>query len=462
MNSIKKIVFPAFIIAVSLFCTAFFRVIPASKLWNGYSVMYVQKDADQNKVYKALYESGINNFISLFNQKIPLANSIFSAEYALSTLSFSNYLEERKGYFFDSSKQFFVYYIPDNYETELRHVIQQLNQDGINSGVNANASYPWISFVLCLAFALFLSWKSEKKILSVTLNAIPVFFTFVMPFYTVAVSQCLLMTVFFFGTQFWKRNGAVSVLSKNKTFIILFSFSFFLLIFTNIRVTLFFILSLVSSVCVLIIFQELYEIYDKRYDFKPVLIRPAAFIKPINHQNRKIFFYCSIVSVLIMLSALVSVKALNFSSSGENIMLPAKNSAKKTLPGLNDYVLWNWNAVTFPYRSLNDGNPNELKTSVVFPRYEQKDGLVTESFNSIEFDEKFRQNVINSIDALEYESIESMLKKQGTSGRTGYSSSGSSAINFFSFILLFAGALISALFYFVYSAERIKKQEKKS
>lgn len=141
-------------------------------------------------------------------------------------------------------------------------------------------------------------------------------------------------------------------------------------------------------------------------------------------------------------------------------MLPAKNSAKKSLPGLNDYVLWNWQAITFPYRSLNDGegsNPN----SMIFPRYEEKNGLVSESFNSIEYNDYFRQNVLKAIDSLEYDSIEAMLKRQGTYSGAGYSSSGSSSVSFFTFILLFAGAMIPASFYFVYSAGKDKKQEKK-
>lgn len=462
MNTLKHIVLPVFIIAVSLFCTAFFRVIPASRLWNGYSVLYVQKDAGQSRVLELFSEYGIKKYISIYNQKVPLSNPVLSAEYALSSLSFSNYLEDRKGYFYDRSGNYLVYYVPDSFEGELHHVVQALNREGISSGVNANSAYPWMSFVFCLAFALFLVWKSDRKVLALVLNFVPVFFTLTMPFYTVAVSQCLMMTMAFYAVRYWNRKGAFSCLLGNKKFLLLFSFSLVLLFFTTIKVFLFFILSLVTSGCMIYVYREVVEFFESRYVFRPVLIRSAPFIRPVTKSNRNIFFASSIASLLILLSAFVSSRTVDFSSgaSGKNIMLPAKNSAKKSLPGLNDYVLWNWQAITFPYRSLNDGegsNPN----SMIFPRYEEKNGLVSESFNSIEYNDYFRQNVLKAIDSLEYDSIEAMLKRQGTYSGAGYSSSGSSSVSFFTFILLFAGAMIPASFYFVYSAGKDKKQEKK-
>ncbi|MCR5495516.1 MAG: hypothetical protein K6F15_07760 [Treponema sp.] len=462
MNKVKHIVLPSLIIAASLFLTAFFRVIPASRLWNNYSVMYVQKEAPQEKVISLFSEYGVEDYICIFNQKTPLAVPSQSAEYSLATLSFSNYLEERKAYFYDYSKNFLIYYVPEKYEGKLNQITSLLNSEGIKSGINANASYPWLAFVFCLIFALFLTWQSKYKLRSLLFNFVPVFFTFTMPFYTVAVSQCLILTLSFFAMNLWQRKGAFSCILKNSTFCLLFLLSFVIVLFTNLKVAFFYILSLFCGISLLYLYKQISELFEKKYIFQPVLIRSAFFIRPITKKNSKIFFYCAVTSILIMISALISARAFNFSSdfASEKILLPSKSAAKVTLPGLNDYILWNWQASTFPYKSLNTSQEKE-SNSLIFPRFTEKNGNIEESYNSIEYNEKFRQNVIDSVDDFDYKSIELLLKKQGLYKGAGYSSSGSSSLNFITFVLLFVGTLVPAFLYFKYSSKKVKKQENK-
>ena len=144
-------------------------------------------------------------------------------------------------------------------------------------------------------------------------------------------------------------------------------------------------------------------------------------------------------------------------------MLPSRNAEKKVLPDLNDYVVWNWKSITFPYRSLNDSSSSIPKKGDVvnFQRYFEENGKISVKTNSIIFDDSFRSKAVNSIDNFDYNSIEKMLKDQGSYIKPGYSGSGGSSLNFLGIVLLILASGVSCFFYFSFYRTKAKQENKK-
>lgn len=450
MKYLKQFVLPLSVIIVSFLVFQFFRVMPASRLWNGYTVVYVPVKQDSSLVGKTFEEAGCSDYICLRNQKVPLAVSRFSPEYSFGNGDPDGYLEKRRGYFFDFSREYTLYYVPDSARHCIPDVIKRLGARNVSAGINSSSACPWMSIVVVLGFALSLVWFSSRRLLMLLLNFFPVYFTVRMPFYSVASASCIFMAAVFLSLRYWNRSGAVKTLAASMVILLFFISPLLLVFLTGLKVGFLFLLVPVSVLAAGYIYFNLSLIYESRYSFRPVLIRPASMIPLMNRTNRMIINLCFAGTFLVLVAAFFSLKNVSFmeSSSESDILLPSKNASKKDLPGLDDYVSWRWSAMTFPYQSLNDsGNlKNKKGQTVVFPRYEEKNGKITESVNSITYDENFRKDSVSSIDLLSFNSIESMLKKQGYTGRSGYSGAGGSGVSAFICVLLVLAMLVPGMF----------------
>ncbi len=467
MKYVRQFAIPSLILVLSVLALRVFRVIPASKLWSGYSVLYVPVQSDKALLRRTLEENGVTTYLSLENQTFPLALPKESPEYSLSAAGAAgNYLDRRAGYFFDREHAFSVYYVPDRLEGELNRAVHELAEAGIAAGLNASSSYPWAAFVITLVFAAALVYFAERRILMLCATALGAYFALSLPFYSVASAMCLFLLAFFLSTKFWKRDGAVSSIKKNTVISVLMLLSVITIFLSGIKAAALFVAFLLAVLSASYIYFVASELSEQRFFFRPVLIRPASMVNALTPKNMHCVLGCFAATSLILVSAVFSLRNIEFSgegAGGASVQLPSKNAAKKTLPDLSDYVIWNWNTVTFPYRSLNDGVPQEPKTGdmVVFPRYEEKNGRISSSLNSIVFDEQFKANAIQNIDSLPPTALEALLKKQGGFVKPGYAGSGTQSVSVLAFILLAFCALIPGALYLLFTKPRIQLQEKK-
>ena len=83
----------------------FFRTVPSSKLWDDYSVVYVQKNVDESLIQKLFDDYGCKDVISGAEQFVPMEFSSESPEIsmAIAKVDSSNYLVRRNLYFFDKT-----------------------------------------------------------------------------------------------------------------------------------------------------------------------------------------------------------------------------------------------------------------------------------------------------------------------------------------------------------------------
>ena len=127
MHKYLKIFSPVLFLACVILII-FFKTIPIEKLWKDYSVLYVQKDVSDDSVQKALVSSDIQNYVCLSNQFLPINISENSIEYTMFKLNASknDYSNRRVNYFFDKSKNFRLYYIPNEYVQNLSNTVHIL------------------------------------------------------------------------------------------------------------------------------------------------------------------------------------------------------------------------------------------------------------------------------------------------------------------------------------------------
>ena len=156
MQKYFKIVSPVLFLAC-IVLIVFFKTVPAQKLWNDYSVLYVQKDVSDDSVQKALTSSGIQDYVCLSNQFLPVSLSENSIEFTMFKLKATrnDYSNRRVNYFFDKSKNFRLYYIPNEYNQNLSDAVHILSQNKIECGVDSKQAVSSFLFLFFL-FVFFL------------------------------------------------------------------------------------------------------------------------------------------------------------------------------------------------------------------------------------------------------------------------------------------------------------------
>lgn len=462
MEILKKYIIPFLVVVFSLLAFSFFKIVPRSNLWKGFSVFYVPVDSDLNQVSSVLSENGIDEFISMKNQKIPLSFPESSPEFSLAAsygLVDSDYLEKRSGYFFDKKGDFSVFYIPENNTRRLSKVSEILKTDyGISSGVDANSSYPVAVPVVSLLFAIFLIAFSEKRFLSFLHFVLPICFSYFVPLYTSAASSSLVMYAIFLYLRFWKRRNGINVLLKNIVFSSFVILSLILEFFSGVKPFLLFVVLLFSLLAFSYLVSNLEALYErKRYSFVPVKIIGSGMLKASNKRTN----FCLLpLSALLFLIFVFSVSKTSFGSknSNGNVFLPSASSFEKSLPDLKDYVDWKWQTEVYPYVSLNSDEKKPGKgETVFFSRYNVVDGKITEYENIKTYDKNFESSSIESIEEFDFPSIEKVLKKQNRL-HPGFSSSGNMQGGFFSSLLILVSVL-APLFFYLFFYKNTKRKE---
>ena len=174
----------------------------------------------------------------------------------------------------------------------------------------------------------------------------------------------------------------------------------------------------------------------------------------VTKKSRFLLLPLSVCSFFVFIFAFFSIN-INFDSS-ENLELPSSVCASKSLPDLNDYTDWRWEAMSSPYVSLNEKDRKmNFGDTVYFSTFEMKDGKITESVHFITYDEKFKSESLSQIDLLNYPAVEKLLKKQGKI-RPGFSASGKQSLNLISIILLVISILFPLVFYFFVTKPKVK------
>lgn len=464
MQKYFKIVSPILFLAC-IVLIIFFKTVPAQKLWNDYSVLYVQKDVSDDSVQKALTSSGIQNYVCLSNQFLPINLSENSIEFTMFKLNSTknDYSNRRVNYFFDKSKNFRLYYIPNEYTQNLSDAIHILSQNKIECGVDSKQTVSYFLFLFFIAAAAVLTVFSKNKTIFLGSCFLELLFLWCNPFYPVTVSLIILLLPIFFVSNIWKRNGFVEYLVSNLWCIIILAVSIICNFSISLKTGLLFLALLLSVLLFMMISYFIEDYFEKKYIFVPVFIKSAKMVS-IFARRTKIVMSSLILITFCAISVFffTSNRKPDVSNSQSKIYLPSnvQNSFiddEEELVQLEDYYSWVWNIKTNPYKSLNKEN-NEFY--VEFPRYVEENGKITETRTIYSYNQNFKDNVFDSIDNLQFDSIEEVMKSEGKDFKGGYAGSRNISANLFSIIMMIFCLIILLFIYFSIMIVQLRKIKK--
>ena len=461
MKIFKKLV-PVLLFLVIALLTVCFRSIPKGKNWKNFKVLYVSNTVPQQTVEKALASAGILEYVDLKNQNAPIMlakDSIEAAMLKINILENENkYLFDRQNYFYDSKGEYLLYYIPDSYENNLNQVISELKKLGITAGIDSSLSYLWVLPALITLLAFILIFFSKDKVFFAISVVMPCLYVFCNAFYSCAIATIILILCIYLISNIYSRQGALKKLIKNYILPVALAISVAAAFSSSFLCGFFYVLTIAGTLCAMLTAKNLKAFKVRRAGFTPVFIRPAKMISPYAGKAKIVLPVVLVFSILVIAYfALGSLSIIN-TKTDSGLLLPGKASEQDSrLPDLDSFYRWNWNVRTNPYKSLNVENPEDLNT-VTYPRYEVEDGIIVPYMQTLKYDQAFKKSAYDSIDNLDFYSIESVIKQQGNDFNAGYTNSASYSVSIFSIIMMI---ICFTMLLFIYFSAMIGKGGRK-
>ncbi|MCR5188615.1 MAG: hypothetical protein K6C97_06730 [Treponema sp.] len=449
MNKYIKIA-SAFVFLITLFLLSFFKSIPSGKLWQEYKVLYVPVQVEDYKVITALNESKISDYVALSNQFLPLNLKSDSLEYSMFKINCESkdysYYKDRNAYFFDKSQSYRLYYIPSEYEKELNDCLDLLNSNNIEAATDANSTYPWILPLIILTVIIILSLFSKNKLLFI-LASVPSFtYIFSNPFYPLALAVILLELCLFFISNIWARKGAFLVLLQHYYIPGMLAIALICALSISIKTFALFICTLLSICSALFSYYSLQEYLSSKKSFVPVYIKSAKML-PIFALRQNIVMISLISSSVLLITVFLLTSTKSFSTAFTKLQLPAaQEKACDELPQLENYYQFVWKVESYPYQSLNKNNYSQ--GFLEFSQYSEEGGFINENKILKAYNQNYKDNVFDSIDTLHFNSIEKVLKSEGSQVQTNYCSVNNYQTNLFSKIMMLICLFVLLFLYF--------------
>lgn len=434
-----------------------------SRIWNSYSVLYVSKAVSEEKVLSVLESNSVNGTISLSKQKIPFASQVTPIEPPSSKI----YLNSRISYFFDSSHDFQLYYIPQNQMAHTSRAVKQLiKETKAEAGLDGRERYPFTVPLVTLIVYVLLAIFAKNHLVILFPGFFTLLLSFSQPFYPVGSGSVLFLLALFFAQRLWGRRKAISVLLKNGYIIALVATG---LIVCTLSSWMALVLILITAVCALsslIILHDIETERDKKNSFTFCNIFPATHISVVYASNVKMLMYVGIPLVLLTVLFLFSAR-FTPSAGNTKLSLPSPTQGEGNLPVLEDYEKWVWDVETFPYRSLNKktSTTKEEEAELKVTRYvSSSTGILSSTETVMRFDEDFINRVDEQIDKLSYPAVEQLMKKQGRQIQVSYSElgGGSQQTDGVSLFLMLLGLCVPFLlcsYYFIFGRGRYEKRK---
>lgn len=455
MDYIKKYVLPLLLSAGIFVLLLLLKTVPVSRLWKGFSVLYVPAKTEPQLVLKTLQDNGCNGVISYYNQQIPYVNEFLPVK----ANSNDPYLAGRNAYFFDKQSTVMIYYIPDEYNKNATKAVEMLIRDyNIDAGLDCKSSFPLVAPLICLIAALIFLCLSKNRLVYLISAVFPVIFIFTMPFYTNAASVCLLLYGIFLSEKVWARKGSIRFILTSPLIIAVFILSCTGAFYASFVSGFSFILSLSASVLLIYAFKNLTVFIDSKRRFNPVLMRPAGMLKIINSGSIKKMFISTGGIFVLLLLYISSANLFSISNAQDlSFPMPTRYNTQNGIPTMDDYVTWTWNAITLPYKSLNSSIsaiPQEGETVNIKRFVNTENGVKEKEEVLYTFNDSFRKEVINAIDELKYPAIEKLMKNQESGFSVDYSYGTGESFSKASLIVLLTLILLPCLMAIFYLTGR--------
>lgn len=433
MKSFLPVVAASLFSLLSVVILVVFIRLPATSLWRGFNLVYVPVEVQEELVVQALEKAGVNEVITLSNQMVPLVSpyapvqSIVSVEYS--------YLQQRKNYFFDRSKEIQLYYIPSKFMERGRMAVEAIRKlpGGESAGIEGRTVYPWIVPLVVALVSVVLVVLSKARLFMMVAAFFPLLFTCCIPSYSSAGAVLLLLYGFYLCSFLWRRKDMAKAIRKS-TMILLFGLTGVPIAFIGSwQEGLLFVLTMMASLCLCYIL--FWYSNAKSKGFVPVPIRGAQLVSVVSSVASFSLFIPAVAATILSM-ALFFFGYFPADTSINGLFLPAparyteamsfdsvsfQDSGQREyfgveLPSLVHYVDWVWDTLTYPYRSLHETQIIDLVSAgetVVMPSYLLNDkDIIQEEYTPIySLDDSFIKSVLEGIREDGFQ-IERVLKTQ--------------------------------------------------
>lgn len=420
------------IISFAVICAAVFsfyalRSVPVSRIWNSYAVACVDKAADEETVLSYLERFGCKEVISLGQQRVPIMCDIVP----VLPEGGRSYLTERLGYFFDYSRSFLLYYIPQGSGSQAAKALDLLSRElHVSARIDGKRQFPFAVPAAAAAVFCFFFFFSRNRLVFFLSAAFAVALCISKPFYPVGAASVLYMLSCYLSQRLWRRKKAEAVLKKNIYVLIPAAVSVAVMAGSGWQCAVLAVLTVLSSVLSLFLLKEAQLFFDSRLSFRPVAIFSAPQLSLMYPKTALHTLLCLVPLSFLLLCFLFTAQ---FSPAADRSLLlpvPVGPSYEGTdgsiLPSIDDFYSWAWNVQSFPYKSLNSSSsflPPQENEQLIMPRFEEADGRIVQSDSLImKFNGAFRSETDRKIDSLEYGAIEKLMKRQGEGTRAAYAS----------------------------------------
>lgn len=368
----KKIAFFSSIILLicSFYAVFSLRVLPFSKAWKGYQVVYFEKGYDITEILTLFSENKIDNVISIAHNSYP---SLPKMTPVLPPLVFGNnfsYSDFQNIFFYDKSGEFLLFYVPDEYTLEIPKVLDTLSSD-VNCGVVTESSYPLLPPLLTSIFFILLIVLSKKRFFVLLLQLPFVFINICYPIPLLSVLSLFTGSLLYIVQDIFYRDFFIKKMKKS-FFAYIVLFYFIVVFFIEIKqVGILLTVALLQSSCFYYLYCFIRKQQRAKSCFKPVLIKNALQIRTEKFLNYKFILFPTVLILLLVLNQM-SPKILSISDSKEILSIPSPkefsenvdftsedylliiNEKEKSIPDLTDLINANWFIQFFPYRKLSE------------------------------------------------------------------------------------------------------------
>lgn len=443
MKISARVLLPAVACILSLSALFLFRTVPQSRLWKGWTLLYVRSSTlDEEAVAAVLAEHGCTGVVRKGTQRAPVV-SPFSP---LQPQPEDSYLQRRNAFFSDESRQAMVFYVPDGRQTALSRTIDALSEmPDTDCGTDSAAAFPYLAPLVCLVFALAAVALSERRLHLASAALFIVCMAFSRPLFTVAVSGCLALTGIFLLLKLLGRTGSARRASRSPLAVLLLVSPLFVLCASSPVNVIFYILTLAAACCAMFLVEEAREARYKGV-FRPVYIRSAYAVPLIAASDVRTFVSLSVCCVLLLFASLwgrATRLETGTRSGSPALPAPVPRGGSAELPCLDDFFAWSWRTAAFPYRRLTTGAlPLEAECPVegariTMPMYADAGGRIGMREETVlVFDARFRDDVLGALSSLGYPPLETMLARQGRQVRYAYVRGGGMAAERLGTVLL--------------------------
>lgn len=428
-----------------IFLIYFFRIVPSGKLWDEYSILYVPVSLEDDVLMSVLEENGIEkkDVVSLSSQFLPLTLIENTPEYTMFRLTYvsdeNTYDNRRNAYFYDSTNNYRLYYIPSSYKKNIDKVVAVLGKMKIQTGTDSSFAYPWIVPAIALLFTILLFIFAKNKICFLCGSVAPFYFVYCNPFFPACFAALLFQFTVLFLSNIWNRKGALKYLLTRPYVILILILSFVCAFGATNKSGYIYIAAVAVSLIFIYLYHSIQSYFLNKNHFKPIMIKPAKKKSLFNGKNK-------VVCISITAVALLALGCFQFTNSETYtyrpsiVQLPADTQDESVpvdsnLPQLNEYARWLWNIQVAPYKSLNK-NQEDLN-EVFYPEFiKNEDGVLIQQNKKLSYNQNYIDMVIDNIDNLNFNAIEKVIKSQNPDFKGTYQVVSTISINNFGIITM--------------------------